>query len=187
MYEHYWSNTGEPREFDYDEAYDDDSGIRAGVDTEIARAAAAAEELIRDGHTDFSMTGDASTVSGDHYPTTENWQKAVGGYQIWSHSDVRLEANTVTMEITVEAEDRYNFNRGESDIATGTPDETNGRFTEVGWAQPFDTHGELTRTVTWELHDPPQQPGAPDGGDDEPRGRDRERGSTPDNPRERGR
>jgi hypothetical protein len=189
FYEHYWDNDGEPREWDYEEAHSEDSGIRAGVDAEIARAQAAAEELIRNGHTDFPMTGQATNVAGEHYPVTENWQKAVGGYQVWSSSDVRVDGNTVTMEITVHGEDRYNFNRGESDIATGTADEENGRFTEIGWAQPFDTSGELTRTVTWQLGDagdadvssPPA-----DGGREPPRG-ERDRGSTPDNPRERGR
>ncbi|GAA3669407.1 hypothetical protein GCM10022267_65140 [Lentzea roselyniae] len=28
MYEHYWKNTGEPKEFDYEKAYRDDSGTR---------------------------------------------------------------------------------------------------------------------------------------------------------------
>ena len=185
MYDHYWSNTGEPKAWDFEKAYRDDSGMRAGVDAEIARAARGAEELIRDGNTDFSMTGTASVVSGEHYPTTENWQKAVGGYQTWSHSDVRVEGNTVTMEVTVEGEDRYNFNRGEEDIGTGTSDEENGRFTEIGWARPFDTHGELTRTITWELGSPPPDPAGTTPGEEEPRGRDRDRGPTPDNPRER--
>jgi hypothetical protein len=153
FYEHYWDNDGEPREWDYEEAYSEDSGIRAGVDTEIARAQAAAEELIRNGHTEFPMTGQATNVASEHYPVTENWQKTVGGYQVWSSSNVRVDGNTVTMEITVQGEDRYNFNRGESDIATGTADEENGHFTEIGWAQPFNTSGELTRTVTWQLGD----------------------------------
>lgn len=153
FYAHYWSNTGDPQEWDYERAYAEDSGIRGGVDAEIARAQSAAEELIASGHSDFAMTGQASTVGDEHYPVTENWQKAVGGYQVWSSADVRVEGNTVIMEVTVHGEDRYNFNRGQSDIATGAPDDENGRFTEIGWAQPFDTHGELTRTVTWELGD----------------------------------
>ncbi|MGH3924652.1 MAG: hypothetical protein ACRDTT_17625, partial [Pseudonocardiaceae bacterium] len=186
MYEHYWSNTGEPKEFDYEKAYDEDSGVRAGVDQEIVRAQAAAEELIRAGNTDFSMTGQVSGVPDEYYPQTENWQKAIGGYQVWSHGDVRVDGDTVTMEITVRGEDRYNFNGGQEDIETGAPDDENGRFTEIGWAKPFDTHGSLTRTVTWQLGDVPDMPSPPEGGsDDEPRGRERDRGPTPDNPRER--
>lgn len=67
-------------------------------------------------------------------------------------------AENVTMEITVRGEDRYNFNGGQNDIVTGAPDNENGRFTEIGWAKPFDTHGSLTRTVTWQLGDVPDPP-----------------------------
>jgi hypothetical protein len=171
MYEHYLGQTGDPLQFDLEKAYREDSGIRAGVDTEIARAAAGAEEFIRAGNTNFSQTGQASATEDALYPTTENWQKAVGGYEgRWSHSNVRVDGNTVTMEITVNAEDRYNFNRDEADIASGAPDNENGRLTEVGLAKPFDVHGEITRTVTWELGKPPAVPSPPmEGSDPEPR------------------
>lgn len=183
MYEHYWDNTGTPKEWDYDKAYREDSGIRKGVDSEVTRAAQAAEEIIRSGRTDFSMTGAPSGATP--YPQTENWQKAVGGYQIWSHGNVKVEGNKVTMVITVEGEDRYNFNRGDADIATGAADDDNGRFTEIGWARPFDTHGSMTKTITWELGHPPTgltNGPPPDHGT--VRGTDRDRGPTPDNPRE---
>lgn len=187
FYEHYWGNTGEPREFDYEKAYIEDSGIRGGVDAEIIRARAAVEELISAGHTNFQVTGQATVVAAGHYPVTENWQKTVGGYHVWSSAEVRVEDSTVTMRITVNAEDRYNFNRGETDLATGAPDNENGRFTELGWAQPFDTHGELTRTIAWELGDLDNAeipvPTGADSDREPPRG-DRERGPTPDNPRE---
>jgi len=184
MYDHYWQNTGEPKEFDYEKAYKEDGGIRAGVDQEIARAQVAADELIRAGNTDFSMTGQVSGVDKRYYPTTEDWQKTVGYYNIWSYGHAHVDGNTVTMKITVNGEDRYNFNRGEHDIGTGAPDNENGRFTEIGWAKPFDTHGSLTRTVTWQLGDV-HDTNPPVGGSDEQRGRDRDRGPTPDNPRER--
>lgn len=183
MYEHYWANTGTPKEWDYDKAYREDSGIRQGVDAEVTRAAQAAEEIIRSGRTDFSMTGAPAAASP--YPQTENWQKAVGGYQIWSHGNVKVEGNKVTMVVTVEGQDRYNFNRGEADIATGAADDDNGRFTEIGWARPFDTHGSMTRTVTWELgHPPTGLAGGPAPDDGTIRGAERDRGPTPDNPRD---
>jgi hypothetical protein len=160
MYEHYWDNDGKPITFDYEEAFREDSGIRSNVNSEIARAQRSAEDLIRAGITSFSMTGNAVPTQG--YPVTENWQKTVGGYKQWSSADVRVDGNTVTMEVTVHAEDHYNFNRGQADIGTGTPDEVNGRFTEVGWAKPFDSTGSLTRTITWELGSAPTgEPGAP--------------------------
>ncbi|WP_186446970.1 EspA/EspE family type VII secretion system effector [Mycolicibacterium porcinum] len=153
MYRHYWDNDGKPIEFDYEEAYREDPGIRANVDDQISRAQRGAEELIRAGNTSFSMTGDATQTT--NYPTTENWQKAVGGYQQWSSADVKVEGNRVTMTVTVHAEDHYNFNRGQADIGTGASDNENGRFTELGWAKPFDSHGEVTRTVSWELGSAP--------------------------------
>ncbi|MDH6196407.1 uncharacterized protein YukE [Mycobacterium frederiksbergense] len=153
MYRHYWDNNGKPIEFDYEEAYREDPGIRANVDDQISRAQRGAEELIRAGNTSFSMTGDPLPTT--NYPTTENWQKAVGGYQQWSSADVKVEGNRVTMTVTVHAEDHYNFNRGQSDIGTGASDNENGRFTELGWARPFDSHGEVTRTVSWELGSAP--------------------------------
>jgi hypothetical protein len=40
------------------------------------------------------------------------------------------------------------------DIATGAPDNENGRFSTLGWAKEFRTYGELERTVTWTIGDP---------------------------------
>lgn len=170
MYRHYWDNNGTPIEFDLEEACLEDPAIQANVDDQIRRAQLGAEELIRAGNTSFSMTGPASPQK--EYPKTENWQKAIGGYQQWSSADVRVDGNTVMMTVTVHAEDHYNFNRGQADIATGAADNVNGRFTELGWAKPFDSHGEVTRTVTWQLG---STPGAVQGGTPQfnPRGEDR--------------
>lgn len=158
MYRHYWDNDGTPMEFDLEEACREDPAIQANVDDQIRRAQLGAEQLIRASNKSFSMTGAASAV--DNYPAEENWQKTIGGYQQWSSADVRVEGNTVTMTVTVHAEDHYNFNRGQADIATEAPDNVNGRFTELGWAKPFDSHGEVTRTVTWQLGSAPGSPPA---------------------------
>jgi len=127
--------------------------VRNNVDGEIARTAAAVDRMAAGGATSFSVTGPAHASS--QYPTTENWQKTLGAYQQWSSADVSVKGNQVTMTIKVHAEDHYNFNRGQSDIASGAPDNATGRFTELGWAKPFDTHGEITRTITWTLGQPP--------------------------------
>ncbi|MDZ5146062.1 hypothetical protein [Microbacterium testaceum] len=151
-YSHYWSNTGDDWQFDYEKAYLDDSGVRADVDQQIAAARQAAEELIGSGNSSFSFTGQPSVTA--HYPTTENWQKAIGGHQQWPSGDVVVNGNTATMTVTVHADDHYNFNRGQADIASDAPDDENGRFTEIGWAKPFDSSGSVTRTVTWTVGDP---------------------------------
>jgi hypothetical protein len=152
-YRHYWGNTGEDLTVNYTKAYGQDSAVRNNVDSEIARTAAAVDAMAKSGNGSFPVTGAAHPAGS--YPATENWQKAIGGYQQWSSANVKVEGNKVTMEITVHAEDRYNFNRGASDIATGAPDNANGRFTELGWAKSFDTHGEVKKTVTWTLGSPP--------------------------------
>jgi hypothetical protein len=151
-YGHYWDNNGEDYVFDYESGYENDSSIKDNVDAEIARSQAAAEEFIASGKQSFSFTGEPS--ASESYPETENWQKTIGGYQQWSSGDVTVKGDQATMKLTVQADDRYNFNRDQSDIATGEPDNTNGRFTEIGWAKPFDSSGTITRTVTWTIGEP---------------------------------
>ncbi|WP_067566666.1 hypothetical protein [Nocardia acidivorans] len=151
MYRHYWDNNGKPIEFDYDEGYREDKGITAAVDTEIGRAALAADALAKAGNRNFKITGDPKSAD----TKTENWQKTIGGYQQWSHANVRIEGKKVVMDITVEAQDYYDFDKGKHDIATGASDAENGRFAELGWAKPFESHGSLTRTVTWDIGQPP--------------------------------
>lgn len=141
------------------------------------------------------MTGDAHP-GGRHYPVTENWQKTIGGHQTWSSADVKVEGDRVTMKVTVHGEDYYNFNHGQADIASGAKDDENGRFTELGWAKPFKSHGEVTRTVTWTLGDehhdqddtgdgPQRNPGREDREDERGSG-DPDRPTRPDNNRETG-
>ncbi|MBD5785049.1 hypothetical protein IF650_02540 [Cellulosimicrobium terreum] len=163
FYRHYLDNSGDPMTFDYERAYADDPGVAANVDAEIARTQQGVEDLIAAGNTDFSVTGDPTVTSA--YPQTENWQKTIGGVQQWSSADVVVDGDQVTMQVTVHAEDYYNFNRGQADIASGTPDDVNGRFTELGWAQPFESSGTVERTVTWTLGDPGSATvtGAPEG------------------------
>lgn len=53
------------------------------------------------------------------------------------------------MEFTVNIRDKYNFNPGQYDIASGAPDDENGRFEALGWAKSFYSVGSATRIVTW--------------------------------------
>lgn len=196
MYRHYWDNNGDDIEFDYEEGYAEDEGIRRQIDEEIRRAQQGAEDLVGAGHRDFSMTGDAHPT-GQHYPTTENWQKTIGGHQTWSSADVTVDGDTITMKVTVHGEDYYNFNPSQQDIATGAPDNENGRFTELGWAKPFHSHGEVTRTVTWTRGEldgseytndgdgPQRNPGREDRTDERGSGDD-DRPTVPDNNRDTG-
>ena len=89
-------------------------------------------------------------------PATGMWQKIIGSYDLWGSGNVTINNGTVTMTFTAHAEDRYNFNPGNGDIATGLKDDDNGRFEVLGWAHAFNSHGTLTRTVTWSYGNAPQ-------------------------------
>jgi len=198
-YRHYMDGSGDPLWIDYEEAYNEDEAIRRAVDNEIISAQQWAERLARrSGQTSFSMTGDPSLASAlaGAYPSSENWQKTLGDHQIWSSADVRVDGNRVTMTVTVNAADHYNFNRDENDIATGASDNENGRFAELGWAKGFDTNGQVTREISWLLGeagegevldsgDPGRNPGREDREDERDSG-DPDRPTRPDNDRDTG-
>ncbi|MFI6323703.1 hypothetical protein ACIBG8_39680 [Nonomuraea sp. NPDC050556] len=174
-YSRYTDASGAPLEVDYGEGYKEDKNIKLTVDNEIISAQQWAEKIFKQtGMTEFPMTGlpsAAKKLSGTGYATdTENWQKTLGNYQVWSSAVVTVKDGQVTMRITVNAEDMYNFNRDDKDIATGAPDNENGRFSTLGWAKPFRTHGSITKTLTWPLGQT-ADPKVPDGG-----GSNRDRG-----------
>ena len=143
-YEHYRDGNGEPLEIDYARAYNEDASIKANADRCVAETNVAVQEMIASGEQPpFSITSEFITASP--YPETENWQKAIGGHQVWISADVSTGENgEVVVETTVHEMDRYNFNRGMNDIATGTPDDVNGRFEQLGWAHSFDTYGSVS-------------------------------------------
>lgn len=147
-YEHYWHGNGSDYEFDYEKAYREDPYIRADVDDEIAEMKMAADGLIsQTGATSLQITGDPRNIRRN--PKTENWQKALGSYGIWTSAEVRVAGGRTEMKVVVHAEDRYNFNKGASDLGSGVRDDVNGRFQTLGWARAFNSHGDMTRTVVW--------------------------------------
>ncbi|MFC8421082.1 DNRLRE domain-containing protein [Streptomyces sp. NPDC057236] len=149
LYSHYRSGTGSDEEVNYREAYYEDAAIKAAVDNEITLAQAAAEELSGSLGDSFDMTGQLRNIKG--YPETENWQKALGDHKIWGSATVTRNGNEMSMSVTVHALDQYDFNAGATDIASGTPDNVNGRFATLGWAKPFLVRGTFTRNVTWTM------------------------------------
>lgn len=77
-------------------------------------------------------------------------QKVIGAHHIWGNADISVDQNgKYTMKITINEIDKYNFNKGMSDIVTGSPDNENGCFAVLGWAKSFMTYGKLVRVVTW--------------------------------------
>ncbi len=147
-YRHYRGATGTDLHVDYNKAIRDDGGISNGFDAELAGAQADIERE-HDGKTkSFSVYSTSARLVNSN---TENWQKALGGHRIWGTGDVTYDPATCeyALKIKVDAEDFYNFNKGQADIATGLPDDQNGRFEVFGWAKSFYSRGKVTRTVKW--------------------------------------
>lgn len=154
MYRHFREGKGTPMRFDYDKAYREDAGIRNFVNDELNGSLQAANEAVKSGNTNVTLHSPMRTNSG-YYPETENWQKTVGGYSSYTETNVQVSGDTVTATVTVHAKDKWNFNRGYHDAKTGTPDDVNGRFEELGWAKGFETSGSMTRTYTWKVGEQP--------------------------------
>jgi hypothetical protein len=84
----------------------------------------------------------------------QNWQKAIGGHSIWISANIFVRVTgsrlpTFTLHMTIHAEDRYNFNPGQKDIATKIPDEENGIFEITGLAKQYTQYGEYYHMESW--------------------------------------
>ncbi|NJD04665.1 MAG: hypothetical protein FIA99_19170 [Ruminiclostridium sp.] len=146
-YNHYRSGSGTDMKIDYEKAYKQDADIKSSIDALLGIAQDQAVSLQKSsGMTSFDITSD---LYGIQNGATENWQKTIGAHYVWSSASVTFENGQYTMKITVHMKDLYNFNKGMADIASGTPDDVNGRFAVLGWAKSFYTVGELNRTITW--------------------------------------
>jgi len=153
-YAHYRGNTGEDLTIDLKKAYNDDVGIKMNIDNEILRTQQNVEALrAKSQLNNFNVSGGLHpTINYPEYgypSVTENWQKALGGFNTWSYSEVKYENGEYQIKITVNSLDRYNFDKGKSDLGSGTPDDVNGRFEALGWAKSFDTKGQMTFEVKW--------------------------------------
>jgi hypothetical protein len=68
---------------------------------------------------------------------------------IWDNGFAVTKHSPTAMVMTVHAEDRYNFNNGAADIATGIPDSANGELEAAGLAHGYMDYSTLQRTVRW--------------------------------------
>lgn len=128
--------------------------IRSNIDSQIGTMKNAVKWLYdNQWGTSFNITGE---IFGIPNGSSENWQKTIGAHQVFGVGSVTIDPKTgmATMVVTFYMEDMYNFNPGMSDIASGTPDDINGRFSELGWAKEFKTYGSLTKTIKWQLFNP---------------------------------
>lgn len=162
-YRHFLNGWGAPRTFSYERYVANDASGRTTLKSAIVEAMGAAYDLslrrVPKGSGSFKFTGSAipcrRVSPGFPEPATENWQKAIGEHSIWISGDVVVKRNTpdgipfFTMTFVIHAEDRYNFNPGAADIATGIPDGANGAFELAGLAKQYMNYATLTRRVEW--------------------------------------
>ena len=165
-YRHYHEGKGKRRRFSYDRYVRNDKHGAQTLRNAILEAQGAANKLWQASgrKASFSFTGpgircgskDPNLARIYPYPSSENWQKAIGAHWIWLTGDVTVDVDpqgkrppNFTMQLTLHAEDRYNFNPNDHDITTGLADKLNGRFVVVGLAHEYTSYSSLTRRVAW--------------------------------------
>lgn len=170
-YRHFLFGKGKDRTFLYERYVQNDASGKVTIENAVLQARLAAEELFfqrrsKIGGSNFEMYSTVIPCGADPeenpfgelypYPDTENWQKAIGAHSIWLTAQVSgsgVGPNTnLMMHLTVHAEDRYNFNPGQSDIATGIPDDANGKFELAGLGHQYMNLSKLNRVVRWTVH-----------------------------------
>lgn len=173
-YRHYLEGNGADRNFSYDEFVSEDSSGQTVLNNAIGDTQRGAEDIYNQMIADdpslagqtitFNVTGGQIGVGNSDaypYPDTENWQKAIGGHSIWNSATVTVTPPTepggepqFSMHYTLHAEDRYNFNPDQKDIATGAPDAVRGlRLEKTGLAHQYMQYGTAERDVTWSQGD----------------------------------
>ncbi len=172
-YNHFLNGKGIQRTFSYDRYVNNDNSGRTTLRNAILDAQDAAIKLWnKHGKPNqFQFTGPAIFCGGGSpashynnkafpYPATENWQKAIGAHVIWVSASVSVSSNAglksepeFKMDFRLHAEDQYNFNPGAKDIASGLPDDENGRFVVLGFAHGYRHTSVISRNFSWKGFD----------------------------------
>jgi len=156
-YRHFLEGNGADRWFNYERYVENDSSGATTLSGAISYAQKHTQAVCAPGKWTQITSGAFTTgQAGDFsfpYPATENWQKAIGGHNLWMSGLVYAKQNgkkiSYTMALTIHVEDRYNFNPGMQDIKTGIPDSDNGIFEVTGLGKQYMNFSTLTRTVSW--------------------------------------
>ncbi|WP_155288342.1 hypothetical protein [Ralstonia solanacearum] len=157
-YRHFLFGNGKDRTISYQRYIDNDPSGKKTL-TSIEADFKHHAEKIGENREYFEITGDTYPAGSEPtflpYPQTENWQKAIGAHFAWVSGKVRISIDPkngkdrYTADIIIHMEDRYNFNPGAHDIATGAPDADNGIFEITGLAHQYTNRGHISRTLTW--------------------------------------
>ena len=168
-YRHYLEGDGKERSFDYERYVMNDASGQATLRNALLDAQDAALTLWQSGGKprSFLFSGPVIPCGAPYtvfprlsalfpYPATENWQKAIGAHSIWLSGAVSVQPDPARvrdpefkLSLLVTAEDYYNFNPGQADIASGIPDSANGIFEVVGFAKGYPQSGVLRRAFSW--------------------------------------
>jgi hypothetical protein len=168
-YRHFLEGKGKDRNFSYEKFVKDDASgkttlknatadLQKGVE-DVYNQMIAKDPSLKGKPFTFKVTGGQIGVGSSTkfpYPDTDNWQKAIGGHSIWTSGTVTVtppakagDKPTFKMNMTLHAEDRYNFNPKQKDIETGQPDDLRGRLEQVGLAKQYMNYSTLSRDVSW--------------------------------------
>ncbi len=161
-YRYFMEASGKDREFNAERYVENDSSGRSTLANVVTEAKNAAYDMYMwkfiNKSVSFEFTGSVLSANSKNvlfpYPATENWQKTIGAFKFWVSGSVDVayadkKAN-FDLVFTIHIEDRYNFNPGQHDIATGIPDDANGKFEITGLARQYTNVATLSRRVKWE-------------------------------------
>ena len=160
-YRHFLYGAGKPRKFSYDRYVANDKSGRLTLENAAADLQEGVEALTAGNPymSGIQVTGTGirceSNGPWSHlfpYPDTENWQKAIGAHWIWLSAIVAIKRGSprsFVATMTLHAEDLYNFNPGDEDLATGIPDALNGSLEESCLGREYMSVSTLIRVVRW--------------------------------------
>jgi hypothetical protein len=171
-YRHFLFGNGKDRFIDYERFISGDP-VGARLITKLLSDFKQHVGIISKDRVSFSVVSEPYSIGAGGfvgYPETANWQKALGGHVVWVDANVSVIVNEKhQMEhraaIMIHMEDRYNFNPGQHDVATGIPDSANGRFELTGLAKQYTNRGKIVRHIVWSEGAPGEgsASGAPEG------------------------
>ena len=159
-YRHFLFGKGKDRTFSYERYIENDKNGKEALEN-IIKDFQYHSQIIGINRENFELTSDPYLVGNNSiypYPDTENWQKAIGAHAVWVSAKIKITIDPQSgkdifhAHITLHAEDKYNFNPGALDIATGIPDNENGKFEITGLAHQYMNYSTLTRDATWKEH-----------------------------------
>lgn len=165
-YAHFLNGSGTDRVFSYERYVMNDTSGQITLHNAILDAQYAVVQLwkLNTQLIEFTFSGPAIQCDAKDpclknmfpYPATENWQKTIGAHWIWSSGRVYVKKYAWSrqpefkMRFNLYAEDQYNFNPGDADMATKIRDSENGRFVIVGFARGFRHRATLSRSFSWQ-------------------------------------